>query len=481
MSNNNNRKPYIVVFGPQNVGKSTLVGYLFTKDWTEERFLAEEAKIKSRIGSHYDPKSRLALFVDTAKDEYRRTYLDGSSKHLHVKEVGDFTVIDTPGAATQRKERYKGIFLGEVGLFLIELEKILDLLRLNVTGKIESDIDYSPIFNDFFGALYVWQKLKPSSKMFIGLTKIDYQQYTVKDVERAMSFLHSEIVNRDEVPIIPMSIDVRNRTDVGITGRSIYYDKSLLDVLSELVNVTHHKQETHLFMVNDKRYGNVPGYGEIFRWKVISGTVHVNDRIQITPVRYNDTITSVTVTVRSLNNFLREEMQEACDGDVVSLVMSNVKNVKNRSIKKEEIQLMRTSIAIRVDDRAVFGDEISVDVDLSDSSFMEKKKIRNLKQHSLVYVAWFGRMISTEVLDCQLVSEQLIALTLLHKGSRNLFSLPKVDNRLIKDKCIIQLRQDQTVGVDHATFISYKATVRDIKISTNMPLVKKDPPMEDGT
>ncbi len=77
MSNNNQRKPYIVVFGPQNVGKSTLVGYLFTKQWTEDKFLAEETKIKARIGNQFNASSRLALFVDTAKDEYREHCLSG--------------------------------------------------------------------------------------------------------------------------------------------------------------------------------------------------------------------------------------------------------------------------------------------------------------------------------------------------------------------------------------------------------------------
>ena len=459
---NNNRKPYIVVFGPQNVGKSTLVGYLYTKEWSDEKFTAEEDKIKARIGSCFDSRSRLALFVDTAKDEYRNTYLDGGSKHIHIKEFGDFTVIDTPGAATQRKERYKGIFLGEVGLFLIELEEILNLLRLNKTGTIEANIDYSPIFNDFFGALYVWQKLKPSAKIFIGLTKIDYPQYTDEDVEEATQFLHKEILKRDDVPIIPMSIDVKNRTDVGITNPSSYNSVSLLDLLSELDDFSREENKSHLFLVNDKRYGNVPGQGEILRWKIISGNIHVNDKIEIVPVKYNGMITSVTALIRSMNNIHKEEIQDASDGDVVSLVLKDIRNSKKRYVKKGEMEFMKTSIGIKAGDLAEYGNCIVIDVDLNDASYSEKEAINNLKEYARVYVAWFGRMICTTNILYEKVSESHISLTLVLQGHKNLFCLPRIDGTLINDKCIIQLRQECTVDIDHPTFVTYKATIQRI-------------------
>ncbi len=458
MSTNNTRKPYIVVFGPQNVGKSTLVGYLYTKNWSQEQFELEEEKIKKTIGSNYDPRSRLALFVDTAKDEYIKTYSDGTSKHIHIKQVGNFIWIDTPGASTQRKERYKGVFLGEMGVFLIELEKIVDLLN-------NKDIDYPSILN-LFGSLFVWQKLKADSDYLIGLTKIDNNEYSTDDIIRAINFVKDQVGNKHLKSIIPISIDIENRVDVGITSPSDFCSESLLEAISGFDNTTKNVDCNKLFLVNDKKFSNVQGYGIIYRWKVNSGLLRQNDRVKISPVIINNkSIETVTAEVRSLQNINKEAVEEVNSGEVVGVYFSKYKDKTNRTITRDNIEILKTTIVTDVNSNSLSGDIIDLDVDISECSSLERDKLLNAKIRSQVWIAWFGRMISTELRYNNGANEtNFTHIQLQSQSSKAFFSLPIADDMFFTTRCVIQLRIKDSEDA-YPVFITYKAFVKSISNS----------------
>ena len=461
MSTNGSRKPYIVVFGPQNVGKSTLVGYLYTKDWTQEQFEIEEEKIKRITGSNFDLRSRLALFVDTAKDEYINTYSDGTSKHIHIKQVGDFTWIDTPGALTQRKERYKGVFLGEVGLFLIELEKIVDLIN-------NKDIDYPSILN-LFGSLFVWQKLKPDSDYLIGLTKIDNNEYSSENILRAISFVKNQVGNNRLKNIVPISIDVENRLDVGITSSTPFCSESLLEAISGIDNMKLDDGCERLFLINDKKFGNVQGYGIIYRWKVNRGLLKQNDRVKLSPVIINDkTIDAVTAEVRSLQNINKKTVKEVNNGEVVSIYFSKYKDMTNRTITRDAIEVLKTTIVTDLNTYPLSGDMIDLDVDISDCSSFEREKLLTATSRSQVWIAWFGRMISTELRFNNGVSRTHYIRIQLQSQSKNaIFSIPKTDDMFYSTRCIIQLRIIDPQKA-YPVFATYKAFVKNISCSKEL-------------
>lgn len=458
MSEIKSRKPYIVVFGSQNVGKSTLVGYLFTKEWSEEKFLLEENKMKIKIGSEYDFRSRLALFVDTARDEYKQMHEDGGSKHIHIKEVGEFTWIDTPGASTQRKERYKGVFLGEIGLFLIELETILDLIQSNRQSK-----DYHSAIN-LFGSLLVWQRLKPHNKYLIGLTKIDIR-YDESLIFQAIQFIKETIANDNLMSIIPISIDVKKRTDMGVTTKTVFCSSSLIDKIGEIGFISSSRNSEKAFLVNDKRYPNVNGQGEIFRWKINSGTVNYKDNLQIIPVLYKNRITAISAEVGSIHDINKKEINHASSGDVISIRFKKFVDQRGRSINKNDIQFTKTSIAIDEKSNYVFGNQIFLEIDKSDCNEIERRYIDRIKEKSPIWIAWFGRMICTNLINkVEVEGSRYIRILLQTDSVKQLFSLPKEEGT-IHEKCIVQIKEQNG---NYPIYLTYKATVKDIGMSNNM-------------
>ena len=94
---NNNQKGYFVFFGPANVGKSTMMGYIMTKDWSYDELLQQEQKFKEQFEGNYQQENYYSYFVDKNKDEYTKNKLlnqsskknkrqPGTSKEVHIQD-----------------------------------------------------------------------------------------------------------------------------------------------------------------------------------------------------------------------------------------------------------------------------------------------------------------------------------------------------------------------------------------------------------
>ncbi|WP_028315946.1 GTP-binding protein [Desulfatibacillum aliphaticivorans] len=156
MSNN------LVIFGPAHAGKSTLAGYLRVRLDSSFNFNKHVDSIKDE--KWFTDDKALSSIVDTAKKE--RELRDtssklGTSRFIHSygienqnnsnKIYSNLTIIDTPGAQHKYKERIKGMYFGEIGVFVIEAKKVLNTTIDNI--------------HEYYSPLMLWKKLEGKHRL----------------------------------------------------------------------------------------------------------------------------------------------------------------------------------------------------------------------------------------------------------------------------------------------------------------------------
>jgi translation elongation factor EF-1alpha len=228
MENNNTTKVSYVFFGPANVGKSTIIGFIKSFHLDETSFSKEIDRIKKKLGANYINDRLYSYFVDKAKDEYKKNIetkgikgkkqeTQGTSKITHISNIGNFYLIDTPGGDGYESQRFKGISIANIGIFAIEIKQLLNLREDNSENSLKT---YIKIVQKFFASWYVWQKLFGNNNSIILLTK--YDSYPSEEYfEEAKKMLISIIGDNNDIPIIPTSINVKTETrqDINIYTR----------------------------------------------------------------------------------------------------------------------------------------------------------------------------------------------------------------------------------------------------------------------
>lgn len=178
-------KNSIVIFGMAHSGKTTCAGYIYSelKRSTEGfDFETYVNRMKKNLLAEYDSSRDYGYLLDKGNELPRTRYeTEGTSKQLHLKNVSysdlNFTIIDTPGAQHSEKQRQKGMFYGDVGIFFIEIHKILD----------EKFFFNREVYAPFMSTLILWSKYKRTT--IIALTKMDLHQFDEKDFIKAKNII----------------------------------------------------------------------------------------------------------------------------------------------------------------------------------------------------------------------------------------------------------------------------------------------------
>ena len=161
----------VIVFGPVQSGKSTLMGYIASSYLSDRLFADEAYEIDKRIRKLgiSDVKKELILpgFLSLDKDELvDMSNLDpngiGTTKRVHRKRIHfesnksifskDLTFIDTPGIRDHRGDQYGCMFEGNIGLYVVSAIDVQRYLSLRSDNKKKLSIEKRKMF----AALQFW-------------------------------------------------------------------------------------------------------------------------------------------------------------------------------------------------------------------------------------------------------------------------------------------------------------------------------------
>jgi translation elongation factor EF-1alpha len=408
-------KGHFVFFGPVNAGKSSMIGYIKSHKLSDFNFVKEVDKIKARIGDNYQQCRLFSYFVDTAKDEYDnvKNNIDhgkkyGTSKYVHIKDADEYVLVDTPGGSRYEAQRYKGLSLANIGVFTIEIKHLLKLNNYIQSGKSSKDIIE---MKEFFGSLFVWQKLHGTNNTIILLTKYDLCDGK-EDFETAKSTLLSIIGEDTNHTIIPTSIDNENRSDINVFTKLTddwYKGRTLIQAIEEknqsmLVQDTNDK----LLMFYNKEYDRpILGAGKIIKWKVNSGIINIGDKITIAPVLVDNKYSKVIASIKSMQNEKKETISCAFAGEIVNTALSNI-IYESKSIPKEKIDITNTSIITTTTNRSdiKMGDIIIGTIDLDNCTETEKIVLKSIEIRNRINLLWFGKMLVSYIISCEKYEEE---------------------------------------------------------------------------
>ncbi len=423
MENNNTAKISYVFFGPANVGKSTIIGFIKTFHLNEVSFSNEIDKIKKKLGNNYISDRLYSYFIDDAKDEYKKNIdkkhgvTKGTSKYAHIAKIGDFYLIDTPGGEGYESQRFKGISLANIGIFAIEIKQLLNLREDNPEKSFEK---YINTVQNFFASWYVWQKLFGNNNSIILLTK--YDSYPSEDYyEEAKKVLISIIGNDNDIPIIPTSIDVNTevRQDINIYTRlksNWYKGKTLMEAIEEKYKLCSEIDPIDdLLLFYNRKYEKVTGVGPIIKWKVNSGTLSINDKISIVPVLVDNKYIKVNATIKSMHDENNKNISKAISGEIVNIALSSI-NYENTAIHKDQTEILNTSIIVSSNRDVAFGNLLNASIAFNRCTKEELSVLKGFKEGTQVRILWYSKVLFPTITSLSYNNEELlIVLDLTNK------------------------------------------------------------------
>ena len=437
------QKGHFVFFGPVNAGKSSMIGYMKTHDMSDEDFIRDVNKIKAKIGKYYRQRRLFSYFVDEAKDEYEKSSDEdhgktvGTSKYVHIKDTDGYVLVDTPGGSRYVTQRYKGLSLANIGVFTIEIQQLVDLNSYKIDGD---DKEYIKNMKEFFCSWFVWQKLHGTKNTIILLTKYDLCNGK-EDFETAKNTLLNIIGKDANHTIIPTKIptninDRYNDTNVFTPLAEDWYNgQTLIQAIKEKnQSVLRYETADKLLMFYNKGYDRPKlGVGNIIKWKVNSGSINIGDKIIIAPVLVNNEFSKVMVSIKSMQNEKKDVISCAFAGEIVNTTFSQI-IYENKTISKDEIEILNTSIITKNIDDIKMGDFIIGTIDLNNCTEEEKDVLCNIKINKQINLLWFGKMLSPVIISYEKEQEEnKIILTL--KTENKQVALP---NYFLPKKTLLQ-------------------------------------------
>lgn len=205
----------IVIFGPTQSGKTTLMGYLCTGMLRHPQFNEEVFQklklIKSltttddfKIGDPHAPVNInkdiiLPSFVSLDRDELRKfrkpsvQATEGTTKRLHRKQLTicvserdvveesqdenentSCTFVDVPGFRQRLSDKYRGFFEGDIGIAVLSLRELESLSTLlNATSSLETEKELAYYERRLFEPIRIWCDYRSPKRLVIVISQID--------------------------------------------------------------------------------------------------------------------------------------------------------------------------------------------------------------------------------------------------------------------------------------------------------------------
>lgn len=423
----------VVVFGMAHSGKSTCIGYMYNKTREKDPDYDFEKYVNSlrRELSAYDSSRDYGYLVDEFIEERIRTKTkSGTSKKIHFKpvELGDIkiTVVDTPGSEHKSKQRQKGMYYGEVGIFCIEINQLTS----------EEFFTKKDLFTTFMATLILWSKF--NRRTIIALTKMDLCDYQEESYLKGCQIINQLCDMINVSAIVPISINVKGRTGHNIYNKSPemswYRGKTLAEALMEEIGRNDYKQvQTPLLFYVDRSHLISKQYtGQNWRIKILQGEISVGQEIVMSPVLVNRDAGTIKAKVKSIRSDLEKtentviNVENASEGSFVGIDLYDIR-LGNRKISKDSLRTVCTSCG--------FASDLKYKMS---NTFIFRSNFENFEKFSLkrqMDLLWFGRAITFQVISR---SSVMNGVEVIAKVMNKWITMPITENGefLIKDLII---------------------------------------------
>lgn len=390
----------IVVFGKAQSGKSTLLGYLLSRHNPDFNLDDFEEKTKLSLGKDYEPSYLYSYIMDDSK--YERIVKKGT-RTIHVRKFSfdsniHVTVIDTPGVEHHVRPKQKAAFLGDIGIFCLELKDVIS----------ENFMSSSKENALIISTLLLWSNLGHRG-IIVALTKCDECNYSEMDylLARKRVNLLCGNTNINNVTIIPISILVSQKRGLNIIEKSeefSWYKKNTLrDELTKKIEVLPSRKDNNLlFSVHSQIDKPSSQAGKVWMIKVIQGEISKDEEIIISPVLTKDKkFVAVRAKVKNIRYDLHEgerskSIDSAIAGDIVGIDIKSIYCGNERLDKKCFDTLYTTcgfesKVKYKTSDMFVFS--------------IDSKHASHFTQNREFSLMWFGRGITFSVTGSTMIDE----------------------------------------------------------------------------
>lgn len=402
----------IVCFGPTNSGKSTLAGYLLSHHMSKIEYENKINTFRMEYGKEFQERNALSYFVDTSKDEHIKQPASstiGTSKRKHINGVTldeDFqcTLIDTPGTDKRWRNSFQGIYMGDIGVFVIEIETLLKLLEF-----VKGSYSYEKYLNDLLSPVYLWEKYGRLDQLIIAISKMDLCNYSGYLLTRFTKVLRG-VPSLKDTPIIPIAINVKEHADINIFSETTLFQDSqcLLSAIKkayEKIDVIDEPEQVRpFFAVIDKAFKKTSLLREsALRVKVIDGKIRLGDSVFINPVEYQDHAVMLKGTVKSLLYEANSRpVRELSKNHIGGIILSRM-HAGRDSISLKDIKLLNTSMLRDTDTRIICGNFLIFNVkeDNNSRQLFEKPNL-----NTDIKLIWFGKIVFLRIISVTKKIEQ---------------------------------------------------------------------------
>ncbi|MBN8283086.1 GTP-binding protein [Zoogloea sp.] len=389
------------IFGAAHAGKSSLAGFCTLRtgglNGTWESFLHHR---RVQLGAHFDVKQKFAYIVDRGPDEQIRQHDGiGQSRRLHPTTAHlridgrdvPINMIDTPGAQHVERETYSGMFMGDMGIFVAEINR---LLEDGLGGN-----------REFLAQLVTWIEFKRRARFLIVLTKFDQCGYSRDRYDSALhkigqmleQLFHASLC----YDVIPTAIDMITESDQNVVTPAIqmpwYKGPTLLEWIQDSIRrhaVPAFSGMGKLAYVEGeyRRKAREVGVPMLLQGKVLNGGFSVGDVVKIAPVRLGDgSHGTATARIRSLRPQGGEIRANLEANELGGFALTSIRG-------GADLRLCKSTCLFGAADKIAVGRAIVM---------------RLQGTHRLPFVGelftliWFGKLISCHLVGCTGAEKEL--------------------------------------------------------------------------
>lgn len=400
----------IVVFGPIHSGKTSLMGYIRATCMQEAERIKEDRQIRKDLinkGVPYKFQDKFTYYISTDRDEIITDPGQssiGTTKRMHIRNINhvsnkdveaDLIFIDTPGQNTVKmwKHRYEGIFMGDIGVFVIDINEIINMADLNR----ESD-EYTNTFNKLFSYLFLWKTTKDMKDLIIVLSKID-TLISDYDILYAIETIR-EIDYFKDIPIIPIGIDFEKEKDYNIfscykitnTLHDVTFINKLFELLDEKLASDRKKDICFAYLKGTRKISETDE--TVLQIKVLEGYISQENKIALLPIKRNNSseFDKAICSVKSMKLEDRKLVDCMVASNIGSILPSKIM-IDNKRINLNELSIVKTTCIVGENTPYITGNLLSFKTKLYDKSVFAENFMK-IRINQAINIVWFGKVLT---------------------------------------------------------------------------------------